>query len=67
MVVELDKEGDQLLAKAQELGGHKTTHDAISEALKEYVRIREQRRIAELFGKIEYDEDYDYKAQRRRP
>ena len=48
-----------------ELGGHKTTKEAVNEALMEYVRSRRQRRILGLFGQIDYDADYDYKAERR--
>ena len=34
-------------------------------ALTEYVQRRQQQRIIDLFGTIEYDEDYDYKRDRR--
>ena len=54
-----------LLREVMELGGHKTTGAAVNEALAEYVRSRKQCGILSLFGKIEYDPLYDYKAERR--
>ena len=39
---------------------------AVTAALEEYVRRRRQREIVDLFGKVEYDEGYDYKALRDR-
>lgn len=57
---------DQLIQKAVKLGGHQSKKDAVNEALKEYVQRREQLKIVELFGTIEYDEDYDYKKLRHR-
>ena len=56
----------ELLAEAMKLGGHRTKRAAVTEALREYVERRDQLRILELFGTIEYDEDYDHKAQRER-
>ena len=56
----------ELLDKACELGGHRTKKEAVTAALREYIRRREQQKILELFGTIDYDPDYDYKAQRRR-
>lgn len=35
-------------------------------ALKEFIARREQKRVAELFGKLEWDASYAYKAQRSR-
>jgi hypothetical protein len=35
-------------------------------ALRNYVRLRKQRKIVALFGKIEFDPKYDYKKQRRK-
>lgn len=55
-----------LLEEAMQLGGHRTKRAAVTEALREYVERRKQLRILELFGTVEYDEDYDYKAQRGR-
>ena len=35
-------------------------------ALKEYVKYRKQLAILDLAGKVDFDPDYDYKAERRR-
>jgi Arc/MetJ family transcription regulator len=58
---------EDLLTKAMKLGGMRTKKDAVNEALTEYVQRREQLKIIELFGKVEFDEGFDYKAQRRIP
>ena len=57
---------DQLLKEAQRVGGHRTKKDTVNEALREYVQRRQQAKMVELFGKIEFDKSYDYKKQRRR-
>ncbi len=57
---------DNLILNAQKIGRHKTKKAAVTEALKEYIQRRKQLEIIELFGKIDYDEDYDYKANRKR-
>jgi len=54
-----------LLREAQELGRYRTKKAAVNEALAEYVRVRKQQKILELFGKVDFDADYDYKAGRR--
>lgn len=54
-----------LLKEALVLGEHKAEKAVIEEALWEYVQRRKQLKILELFGKIEYDQDYDYKQQRQ--
>ena len=56
----------QLIEEARILGGHKTKKEAVTAALTEYVQRRQQRGIIELFGTIDYDPAYDYKAERRR-
>lgn len=58
---------EKLLTKAMKLGGMKTKKEAVNEALAEYVQRREQLEITELFGKVEFDETFDYKAQRQIP
>ena len=57
---------DSLIEEARRLGGHKTKKEAVTAALKEYVEHRNQLKIIELFGTIDYDPDYDYKAARWR-
>lgn len=56
---------ENLIKEALELGGHPTKNAAVEEALREYVQRRKQLKILELFDTIEYDDDYDYKQQRR--
>lgn len=56
----------ELLEEALKVGGHRTKKATVNEALEEYVRRRKQKEVLELFGNVAYDDDYDYKAQRRR-
>lgn len=57
---------DKLLNEAVRLGGHRTKKATVTEALQEYIQRRKQLGILELFGKIDYYPDYDYKKERRR-
>jgi hypothetical protein len=57
---------DHLLNEALRIGGHRTKKETVNEALREYIRYRKQMGIKDLFGKIDYDADYDYKKLRRR-
>lgn len=57
---------DRVLDEAHELGGHQTKQQTVTEALLEYIARRKQCRIVELFGTIDYDADYDHKAERTR-
>ena len=57
---------DDLVAEARKLGRHRTKKEAVRAALDEYVRKRSRIRVVELFGKIDYDETYDYKRERNR-
>lgn len=57
---------DRLVVEAQRIGKHKSKKDAVNAALAEYVRRRKQLDVLKLFGTIEYDPSYDYKAERRR-
>jgi len=56
---------DRLIAEAQKLGRHRTKKEAVTAALDEYIRRRKQLDVLELFGKVDYDESYDYKRERR--
>jgi hypothetical protein len=57
---------DRLIEEARSIGGHKTKKDAVTAALAEYIQRRKQMRIIKLFGTIDYEPGYDYKAQRQR-
>ena len=57
---------DKLVETAKKIGRHPNDVDAITAALLEYIARRRQERIISLFGKIDCDPQYDYKAQRRR-
>ena len=48
------------------LGKFKSKKDAVNTALAEYVRRHSQASILEMFGKVDYDPDYDYKKLRSR-
>ncbi len=55
---------DKLMKKAMKLSDAKTKRELIDQALREYVRQREQRALLELYGSGMIDPDYDYKAAR---
>jgi Arc/MetJ family transcription regulator len=57
---------DQLIQEALKLSGHRTKRAVVEAALQEYVQRHKQLMITELFGTIEYEDDYDYKQQRRK-
>ncbi len=57
---------DDLLEEARRVGGHKTKKATVTAALKEYIRRRKQKRVLNLFGKVDWDPTYDYKASRRK-
>ncbi len=57
---------DALLDEAVRIGGKATKKATVTEALEEYIARRKQARIIDLFGAIDFDPKYDYKAQRKR-
>ncbi len=56
----------ELIERALEISGERTKKAAVTKALQEFIARREQKRLAELFGSLEWDTDYNYKAQRSR-
>ncbi len=54
-----------LLQEALALSNHPTANALIEAALREYIQRRKQLQVMELFGTIEYEEDYNYKQQRQ--
>ncbi len=57
---------DALIREAVRIGKHKTKKDAVTTALREYIRHRKQLQIAGLFGGLDVDPEYDYKDGRAR-
>jgi Arc/MetJ family transcription regulator len=58
---------EKLLAEVQELSGKRTVKSAVNTVLRDYVaRRRRQLDALRLSGTIDFDPDYDYKAERRR-
>jgi len=55
-----------LLERALEVSGEKTKKAAVTMALQEFIARRQQRKVLELMGKLEWDQSYDYKAERTR-
>ena len=56
----------ELLNKALQVGGEKTKKATVNKALREFIVRREQERLLDLFGKLDWDEAYDYKRERMR-
>lgn len=57
---------DALIEKARRIGKHKTKKEAVTSALREYVRRRQQMEILDLEGQVPFEQDYDYKTLRHR-
>jgi len=55
-----------LLDRVVAVSGESTKKVAVTLALKEIIARREQRRVSELFGTLEWDASDDYKAERSR-
>ncbi len=55
---------ETLLQEALALEEHPTIEAMVEKALREYIQRRQRLKILELFGTIDYDENYDYKVQR---
>ena len=57
---------DKLVTEAKKLGNHRSKKDAVNQALLEYVSRRKRREVLDLFEKLDWDDRYDYKAERKR-
>ncbi len=56
---------DKIMQEAMRAGGFKTKKETVEAALKALARQRKsQRKILELFGKIEFDPAYDHRKMR---
>ena len=55
-----------LLDRALQASGERTKKAAVTRALEEFIARREQRRIVDVAGTMDWDDAYDYKADRSR-
>ena len=55
---------ETLLQEAMALEEHPNIEAMVEKALREYIQRRKRLKILELFGTIDYEDTYDYKAQR---
>ncbi len=63
MRIDIDIE-DQLLEEALSFSNVKTKQELIDDALREYIRLRKRKDMAELAGLISFDDDFDHKQMR---
>jgi Arc/MetJ family transcription regulator len=57
---------DELIDEAVLAGRHRTKKEAVTAALQEYVKARRRLAILDLVGQVDYYDDYDAKALRRK-
>lgn len=48
------------------MSGERTKKAAVTKALREFIARRKQKRLLDLVGRLEWDEGFDYKAERSR-
>lgn len=56
----------KLVERVIKISGEENQAAAVTRALQEFISRREAKNITDLFGKLEWDESYDYKAERSR-
>jgi hypothetical protein len=56
----------KLIDRALKVSGEKTKKAAVTRALQEFIARRSQKQLIDLMGKLQWDDSYDYKAERSR-
>lgn len=56
---------EELIEEARRVGGHPTKGRAVTVALEEYVARHKQLKLLELFGTIDFDEEYQGRRRLR--
>jgi Arc/MetJ family transcription regulator len=56
----------KLIDHALRVSGERTKKAAVTRALQEFIARRQQRELQGLFGKLRWDERFDYKTERSR-
>ena len=55
-----------LLDRAVEVSGERTQKAVVTKALQEFIARREQKKVIELMGTLEWDDSFNYKVERTR-
>jgi predicted transcriptional regulator len=55
-----------LLERAIAVSGERTKTAVVTKALEEFIARREQRRLVELMGKLDWHDSFSYKVERSR-
>jgi Arc/MetJ family transcription regulator len=56
----------ELIERALRISGERTKKAAVTRALLEFIARRQQRELKSLFGKLQWDSQFDHKAERLR-
>ena len=56
---------ENLVTEAMRYAKVRSKRELVDLALREFIAAHRRRDVSELFGKVEIDPDYDYKALRR--
>jgi Arc/MetJ family transcription regulator len=56
----------ELIEQALKVSGERTKKAAVTRALEEFISRRKQKCLLDLMGKLEWDQSFDYKADRSR-
>ena len=56
----------ELLDRAVEVSGERTKKAVVTKALQEFIARRQQKKIVELMGTLEWDDSSNYKVERTR-
>ena len=55
-----------LIERALKVSGERTKKAAVTRALEEFIARRRQKQLLDLMGKLEWEDTFDYKAERSR-
>lgn len=53
-----------LLDRAMHVSGERMKKGVVTKALHEFIGRREQKRVVEIMGKLEWDDTFNYKVER---
>jgi hypothetical protein len=56
----------ELREQAVEIGGERTKEATVTKALQEFIARRRQKGVLDLMGSLEWNDGFDYKAERSR-